>query len=422
MPAVPRFQIGELVTVRRGTRDPDFPDIPLGGWTGRVREFGELAPEPHYLVAWNDFTLANIDPVYLQRCERDDLEVETMWLRESDLDPAPSQQPALEQPDRLEPRPLRLDHPVDRIRAAFGLSSDDPLPDVDLQSLRRYHAYLSERLRFPLAAEFVDEEAGFAAPPLPVQILRLWPVEDLDPDLGLQAEVREGNQVFLVPLDCLVVRGNGQAMILIQDYTAWYVDWADQQDDLDDEELQQMATSTLIWSAVRWMVYGAGCGASIGAVLAAVEQAQFGFFIGAFLLGALGYLTGAKLGGVFDPATGTIRRTLLGTFIATFFGVILGGVLGILLVAAIGTILGSIAFNLLGSSLRHFRVRVLSTFAWSILGAFAGALIYALILDREAATTGALIGAAVGGGGVFVLLLLSLAALALFGPQQEPPE
>ena len=35
--SAPRFQIGAAVTVRRGTRDPDFPDIPLGGWTGTVR-------------------------------------------------------------------------------------------------------------------------------------------------------------------------------------------------------------------------------------------------------------------------------------------------------------------------------------------------------------------------------------------------
>ena len=32
------FAVGSRVRVRRGTIDPDYPDIPLGGWTGTVLE------------------------------------------------------------------------------------------------------------------------------------------------------------------------------------------------------------------------------------------------------------------------------------------------------------------------------------------------------------------------------------------------
>ena len=31
---IPRFQVGDKVRVKYGVIDPDFPDIPLGGWTG----------------------------------------------------------------------------------------------------------------------------------------------------------------------------------------------------------------------------------------------------------------------------------------------------------------------------------------------------------------------------------------------------
>ena len=34
----PRFKVGDKVRVKHGVIDPDFPDIPLGGWTGTVTE------------------------------------------------------------------------------------------------------------------------------------------------------------------------------------------------------------------------------------------------------------------------------------------------------------------------------------------------------------------------------------------------
>ena len=34
----PRFRVGDKVRVKTGVIDPDFPDIPLGGWTGTVTE------------------------------------------------------------------------------------------------------------------------------------------------------------------------------------------------------------------------------------------------------------------------------------------------------------------------------------------------------------------------------------------------
>ena len=34
----PRFQVGNKVRVKYGVIVPDFPDIPLGGWTGTVTE------------------------------------------------------------------------------------------------------------------------------------------------------------------------------------------------------------------------------------------------------------------------------------------------------------------------------------------------------------------------------------------------
>ena len=33
-----RFTVGDKVRVRTGVTDPDFSDIPLGGWAGKITE------------------------------------------------------------------------------------------------------------------------------------------------------------------------------------------------------------------------------------------------------------------------------------------------------------------------------------------------------------------------------------------------
>ena len=84
----PRFQPGAKVRVKRGVRDPDFPDIPLGGWSGTIKEVYQEQGEVTYLIEWDRHTLDHMHPVDRKRCERDGLELERMWLGEDDIEPA----------------------------------------------------------------------------------------------------------------------------------------------------------------------------------------------------------------------------------------------------------------------------------------------------------------------------------------------
>src|SRR5881275_1960154 len=127
----PRFEPGDKVRVRHGVLDPDFPDIPLGGWAGTVKEVERAKGETTYLIAWDRATLKGMHPVYRKRCERDGLEVESMWLGEEDIEPDTGEPAPIEQPTRIITRPLKMSDQDDRIRAILGLTSDDPLPKVD---------------------------------------------------------------------------------------------------------------------------------------------------------------------------------------------------------------------------------------------------------------------------------------------------
>ena len=73
-----RFAAGALVRVKPGTTDPDFPDIPLGGWAGNIREVDQGSAPPMYLIEWDWHTLHHKHPVYRKRCDRDGFELESM--------------------------------------------------------------------------------------------------------------------------------------------------------------------------------------------------------------------------------------------------------------------------------------------------------------------------------------------------------
>src|SRR5579884_2107242 len=84
-PSVPaKFSVGDRVRAKPGTTDPDFPDIPLGGWAGAITEVDQRSSPPTYLIEWDRRTLDGMHPVYRKRCERDGLGVESMWLGEDD--------------------------------------------------------------------------------------------------------------------------------------------------------------------------------------------------------------------------------------------------------------------------------------------------------------------------------------------------
>jgi hypothetical protein len=105
---VTRFVIGSRVRVKIGMRDPDFPDLPLDGWSGKVQKIGTENGLPTYLVAWDRYTRRHIDPLFRGRCEEEDLNPDSMWLGEDFLEPEQSPPTVNEQPQNLFYRPIGM--------------------------------------------------------------------------------------------------------------------------------------------------------------------------------------------------------------------------------------------------------------------------------------------------------------------------
>ena len=54
-----KFKVGDKIRVKHGVKDVDYPDMPLGGWTGAVIE---VVGDDTFTVQWSDETLAVIHP------------------------------------------------------------------------------------------------------------------------------------------------------------------------------------------------------------------------------------------------------------------------------------------------------------------------------------------------------------------------
>ncbi len=95
------FAVGDRVRVRRGVADPDFPDLPIGGWAGTVIQVDAHTSPTSYLVRWSRETLLAIHPVYDKRATRNGLGVGEMYLEPDDLEPDDGTPVGIEQPTNI---------------------------------------------------------------------------------------------------------------------------------------------------------------------------------------------------------------------------------------------------------------------------------------------------------------------------------
>ena len=264
----PCFQVGDKVRVKLGVSDPDFPDMPLGGWSGTVTEVEQADDQITYEIKWNKRTLNGMHPVYLKRCERDGLEMESMRLGEEDIEPDDGTQVSLEQPTQIKTPPLSERDQDDRVRMALGLTHDDPLPEISLETLLTYHRYLTANLKFPFNAYCGEEEVGpFSRKRATMTVTGLLdPVrEGLGVEDGLVCKGRGWGDEIEVPL-AEIEAGKNPNFKLISDYAYWFHNWPcrdeseiDREDDGQDIGSEIPPPGMLIFTkAVLLCVVGGG--------------------------------------------------------------------------------------------------------------------------------------------------------------------
>jgi len=217
----PKFKIGDKVRVKHGFMDVDYPDMPMGGWAGTVKD---VQGSDTFTVRWSKETLEAIHPVFLKRCEIDGLDAEEYVLTGDDLEPDTDSPLIIEQPTKITTKPLSPKDQDDRIRVIFALTSNDPLPEVDDDALEAYHRHLARNLVFPFQAE-CGAEFGH---PERVKVIGLGDPDEepmIDEEDGILCEVRMEGQVVTVPLGELDDAKGKPNRQLVDDYCYWFHNW-----------------------------------------------------------------------------------------------------------------------------------------------------------------------------------------------------
>ncbi len=433
-PARPvRFMAGERVRVKAGTAAPDFPGQALDGWAGTVRGIDPRSAPPTYLVEWDAPTLERMSADCRARCVRAS-HGEGTWLAETSLEPADEVSEIDEPPRDLVPLTPPPDQRDERIRAIFGRTAADPLPAVDVESLRIYQRHLVACLAFPCKGRLTIENERGEEENFRCTVLGLLDLEEGDEiEDGLLCAALTDQEALAVPLVDVEVRGNVANRQLVEDYAYWFthvplpggepVRWL-----AEDGAPAMSLASAIATLLLVGGILGALGGALAGVLLAVHDGATTGAAVGATLLGLAGWLAGTQLGLVFASDTGPPFGRLFGGFWGTIAGVLLGALAGAaaatVLAEYVAALIGLVAGAILGNYRAH--AGCLRPLLGAALGAVAGASGQAIFRAPGEALGGALYGA--GSGAAAVVLL----GAGLFGslrflfwlrgarPQPEP--
>lgn len=135
------LKIGDVVKVRQGTTDPDFEEIDISGWQGKITEVEDTSEGRQFLIVWDNTTLNEMSDEALEQSELEGLDYKKMYLFESDVEPAEAR-PEEDLIERnIEPLP-------DEFKRAAKILGDDTL-EVNDENLEKYRIYLKENFEFP---------------------------------------------------------------------------------------------------------------------------------------------------------------------------------------------------------------------------------------------------------------------------------
>jgi hypothetical protein len=221
--ATPRFKVGDKVRVKSGVKDPDFPEMPLGGWTGSIIEIIEHKGQINCVFELDKRTLASVHPIYKQRCEIDGLDYKFMGLVQEDIELDDGTPRAIEQPNAIVARPLSSDDQDDRVRMVFGLTHDDFVPDVNPKNLHAYYRYLLAHLTLPFRAKYRRQTGLYSSKLVRLTVTRLvdvgqYEVEESYGLIGFAKELGGSVEFPLKDVESIEDRANDA---LIGDYCYW---------------------------------------------------------------------------------------------------------------------------------------------------------------------------------------------------------
>ncbi|MBS1795046.1 MAG: hypothetical protein JSS81_14400 [Acidobacteria bacterium] len=230
-----KYKVGDIVRAKEGVRDPDFEDLDISHWQGKI-----IAPDGDdgYLIEWDNQTLNQMPEEALRNAWLEGLKETEMVLFEGDIEPA-EERP---QPARME---REFDKRLDEEKKAAAIIGDEEL-DVTKAKLRKYRDYLMTNLDLSTVVtgteDFPWEEKYFFGYGDKNEYKRLKKTrpsyrdlykimgfeEEIDEMAGLIVKVKRlsDRKMFSLPLADLKAKDKDSgAYDLLDTYSFWFVNW-----------------------------------------------------------------------------------------------------------------------------------------------------------------------------------------------------
>ena len=220
-----KIKINDSIIVRKGVQDPDFENLSLSGWSGRINEIVEEYTDERVAlinIEWNSKTLKQIPDKYIQECETEGLDWQQMNLYVSDIEinimadktnDIKKTQKKLEEKHHwayLGDSGKRISNILEGIK-----------PEDEWKCFIQWDKYLKSKLEFPFQALVEYSENNWLVKEGDIiNIKKLSEVVDM---YGIIAKGKIGKKTIEFPLcDLEIIEKKHNNYKLIDDYRVWF--------------------------------------------------------------------------------------------------------------------------------------------------------------------------------------------------------
>ncbi len=88
-----KLATGTAVRMKEGTPLPEFPEVPIDGWTAIILEAKGQGADLQYIIEWDDVTVEKMPQSYQDQCEEQSLFFRMACLPADQVEETTAEQP-----------------------------------------------------------------------------------------------------------------------------------------------------------------------------------------------------------------------------------------------------------------------------------------------------------------------------------------
>jgi hypothetical protein len=216
-----KFKKGESIKIKQGVCDPDYPNIDISGWQGRILEFdGEDEDGELYIIAWDSISLKSMDAAVILDAIEEEIDYSLITLYANDFEKAVPRDK--EKDVELALAEIEeeffwsdLGEQGERIRAVLKTAKSNSEKD----RLKAWEIYLKSKLKFPMPLIYVGESEGVFKEGA---ALNLQSIDSISDVMGIVGTAKLEKGTASVPLCDLDSEIENEANLALYDYCIWF--------------------------------------------------------------------------------------------------------------------------------------------------------------------------------------------------------